>query len=153
MDDESKKVSAALGDLQTGVEEIDREHAYLFSLENRLTLAFQSDGNPGDAAAVFNELLEYMAEHFRHEEALMTCLPVDTALKHKEQHAEISGRLIRSIGRPNVPARFPIDPRELVEIVATWLQNHIRHWDMPLAAKIQAKRRSASEAQVRRPIG
>lgn len=125
-------LQSLLGNLATGVPAIDMEHAYLIELERRLALALRNR-NEGEVTTVFHDLLDYMAEHFMHEERLMDCLSPEAAKRHKEEHANISGRLVQFIGRPGVPARLSIDPHELAAVVAAWLENHIRYWDMPLA--------------------
>lgn len=128
-------LQSLLGDLATGVPAIDEEHARLIEIEGRLARALR-DKDDREVASVFHALLEYMVEHFAHEELLMGCLSAESAKRHKEQHAEISGRLVQFIGRPGAPARLSIDPNELAAIVTLWLENHIRYWDMPLARKI-----------------
>lgn len=132
---QASKFAAILGELVTGVAVIDEEHAYLIALERRLATALRS-GDPAAAEAIFHELLEYMAEHFAHEESLMACLPPENAERHKEQHAEISARLVQFIGRPG---GYALDPNELSAIMMVWLENHVRYWDMPLAIILKGK--------------
>lgn len=132
------RLQLLLGNLVTGVPAIDEEHAYLIELEGRLARALR-DRNEAEVATVFHDLLDYMTEHFSHEELLMGCLSPAAAKRHKEEHANISGRLVQFIGRPGAPARLSIDPHELAAIVAAWLENHIRYWDMPLAKILTEK--------------
>lgn len=129
---------ALLGNLVTGVDVIDEEHARLILLERRLAEALRAN-QAEEIAGVFHALLEYMSEHFAHEESLMGCLPAEAARRHKEEHANISGRLVQFIGRPGAKARLATDAQELSEVLVAWLDNHIKYWDMPLARRIKGK--------------
>lgn len=97
----------------------------------------------GAVTNAFHELLEFMTGHFAHEETLMDCLTPEAARRHREEHANISGRMVQFIGRPGRPAHFAIDANEFAAIVASWLENHIRYWDMPLASLIQSQGRAS----------
>lgn len=134
------RLQSKLGDLATGVPVIDEEHARLIDLEGRLAVALRGKDD-AEVFRVFNELIEYMAEHFAHEESLMGCLPLESSRRHKEEHANISSRLVQFIGRPDSGARLAVNAQKLAEVVVAWLENHIRYWDMPLARIMQREHR------------
>lgn len=141
-------------EIRTGIELIDREHAQLIQLEDRLAHCCsitrgQCDACPADSQNkcnettndIFSELLEFMCEHFMHEEGLMIGVPREMAQAHKFEHAEISGRLAELISH-NVGRAIPASPLELSRLVEDWLHDHIVRWDLPLARRLVGVRES-----------
>ena len=134
-------------EIRTGIELIDREHAKLLKLEDRLASGCakkgQCDTCPADSQnkchettnEMFSELLEFMCEHFMHEEGLMIGVPREMAQAHKFEHAEISGRLAELISH-NVGKAMLASPWELSRLVEDWLHDHIVRWDLPLARRL-----------------
>jgi hemerythrin-like metal-binding protein len=140
--------------LKTGIELIDREHEHLLALEARLQPFCECERELCHACASptreecdrtlsrhFGELLDYMVEHFRHEERLMDCLPREAARAHKFEHAEISDHFIKLI-QFNKHTDMLVTPSELRSIVRDWLDRHIVEWDYPLAERLGAPPRS-----------
>ena len=134
--------------LRAGVDLIDREHERLLELESRLTQFCPDPGTPCNICEaptqlqcaqvldhLFTELLEFMAEHFEHEEGLMIGLPAEITRAHKFEHAEISRRF-SSLVKANRQRAMLVTPAELDSIVTHWLGQHIEHWDIPLARQI-----------------
>lgn len=132
--------------MRTGLNPIDSEHAYLDSLLARLTgichcLSASCAGCDaeiqhrcnGALGGLLTELLDYMMQHFRHEEVLMKSLgmPGDLREQHAEEHARISDRVRHCMERN--PATVPIAPADLHKILSGWLEDHIMGWDMQIA--------------------
>lgn len=135
-------------ELRTGIDLIDREHEHLLALEARLKpfCAHTSEACQECASHIrdacdralsqhFSELLDYMVEHFRHEECLMDCLPPDQARAHKYEHAEMSHHFVKLI-QFKKSSEMLVSPSELRKIVHDWLATHIVEWDYPLAAEL-----------------
>jgi hemerythrin-like metal-binding protein len=135
----------------TGIDIIDHEHSCLMELEARLS-CFCAAADPvchaceeekrndcdSTLSQHFGELLEYMIEHFRHEEQLMGCLTTEAARAHKREHATISELFVK-LAKSKMGAEMLATPHELREIVRIWLLDHCANWDMPLAAQLRAQ--------------
>lgn len=79
-----------------------------------------------------------VVDHFKSEERLMYWLPNELAEAHKQEHAELSGRLAGLMLQPN-NGPVLMKPSALYEIVNQWLVEHITDWDMPLAKIAKTK--------------
>ncbi len=72
---------------------IDAEHRELFALANALIDAMlPAAGRDGDAARAFDRLLEHVAAHFAHEEALLAQRGFSQLDGHRRAHAGLLGR-------------------------------------------------------------
>jgi hemerythrin-like metal-binding protein len=131
--------------LRTGISLVDQEHGYLIDLLDRLHRICPRPDSvcdgcepakathcENDLGTLFVELLEFMVEHFRHEEDLMRTLglPRNVRELHAEAHADIAQR-IRALIDPN-PDNFAIKPAEFRQTVMAWLEDHIKNWDMQI---------------------
>lgn len=81
---------------------------------------------------IFDELLGMVVEYLKSEERLMHWLPNELAEAHKQEHAELSGRLAELVLQPNIGPVL-MKPSALYEVVHQWPVEHITDWDMPLA--------------------
>gem|GEM_PF-4878333 len=81
----------------------------------------------------------YLAfDHFRSEEQLMVLLPPEDAEAHKQEHADLSAKLVELlIQRPS--ALVSVKPSELSWFFRQWLVDHIQGWDVPLASRLASK--------------
>jgi hemerythrin-like metal-binding protein len=131
--------------LRTGVAAIDEEHDALLKLHARLDqccselqttcsnctleLRVQCGSVLFD---IYEDLLSLMSEHFSHEESLMTQCPPEWVLQHKYEHAEISTKLTEYLYRSPLNSHL-VAPKELSDLILAWIEDHIMHWDIPLA--------------------
>jgi hemerythrin-like metal-binding protein len=135
--------------LCTGVGLTDNEHAYLFYLLGRLEKVCVRDESRCDAcdatqiaqcdrplSVLISEFLHFMSHHFHQEESLMRAIgmPKNLLDQHVEEHANISQRahaLVDS-NRNNIVVK----PADFQQVIVTWLEDHIKNWDMPIASHL-----------------
>ncbi len=78
---------------ESGEPAIDAEHRELFCLANALIdAALTAADRDGDAACAFDRLLEHVAAHFAHEEALLAQYGFAQLDAHRRAHAGLLGR-------------------------------------------------------------
>lgn len=80
-------------DLETGNDQIDKEHRELFSRVNRLMEACSSGRGRTEAGPAMEFLRSYVATHFRHEEALQRQAKYPDYASHKKFHDQYEKRL------------------------------------------------------------
>ena len=135
--------------LRTGVDVIDSEHAYLIDLLGRLEkvcVRVKSSCDACDApqiaqcdntlSVLFTEFLDFMSNHFRHEEIFMRTigLPKNLRDQHTEEHANVSQRIQALIDRN--PNNVVVKPADFHLAIVTWLEDHIKNWDMQIASHL-----------------
>lgn len=110
-------------DLSVGFAQIDDDHKKLITLVNDLADAL-AEGHASEAVEdVLENLLDYTAWHFRHEERLMQTYGYPGYLAHKTQHEELA----QAAG--DLHAKFldgdPGVAEELLPFLKEWLTGHI----------------------------
>lgn len=70
----------------TGFEEIDTQHKVLIDLLNKLSGAFDKQGETVNLESIISELSDYTDYHFSFEEANMEKVDYPEYAQHKEQH-------------------------------------------------------------------
>lgn len=110
------------GDLDTGIEVIDRQHQRIVAYLNELNEA----NDRGDRAAtlhVLDELVDYTITHFAFEEELQEKANYPFLKAHKRVH-EIFARRVTEFQKRAV-AGENVAP-ELLSMLKIWLVNHIK---------------------------
>jgi len=124
--------------LETGNDEIDRQHKRLFALANALQDAIESDSVDEDTIedAVFG-LTDYVTEHFFDEEALMRRAQYPALPTHRGLHEQLTEHTLK------ITARYfnehDVAPADLAPFLTTWLTGHIRQHDMALVAYLHER--------------
>jgi hemerythrin len=77
-------------ELSVGILSIDEEHRRIFGMINRLEKAIREGRGKQVLAEVFDDLLEYTATHFRHEEKLFDTYEYPEREAHRDQHPTYS---------------------------------------------------------------
>lgn len=139
--------------LRTGLPLVDHEHQTLADLLQRTRAvcldksAADCHGCPREQARhcfaaferVLNESINYLLEHFAHEERLMDqAVPKAHVEKHQAAHAEIANAVLRTttyLDSTNTAATS----RKLAQVFEDWLFRHIEECDLELARHIQAR--------------
>ncbi|MCQ8128569.1 PAS domain S-box protein [Methylomonas rivi] len=125
----------------TEVAEIDEQHKKLVRLLNLLAghVTFQADLPALDA--IFNELADYAAYHFRTEEVLWNqYLPEDwLEVQHKKDHEEFAAALLRFKQEQAAKAENVV-LEEVLSFLARCLAGHILESDRYLAHVVLAMR-------------
>jgi hemerythrin len=113
----TKKISW-LADYSIGIDEIDKQHKYLFELIND---TLQSDEKEKLQISL-SQLYKYTREHFNAEESLMKeiCYP------QYEQHREMHNQLIVELNKKSKAALDDSTKRDKLDVfLVSWLIVHI----------------------------
>lgn len=139
--------------LKTGLSLIDHEHQTLLDLLQRTRgvclerTAADCYSCPPERARqcfaaferVLNESINYMLEHFAHEERLMdNGVPMEHADRHQAAHADIANavmRLTTYLDSGNTVATS----KKLADIFEGWMVRHIEDCDIELAQFVTAQ--------------
>ncbi|HWT26630.1 MAG TPA: hemerythrin family protein [Mobilitalea sp.] len=112
---------------RTGIEVIDKEHERLFEIADKAYETLINDFIPDKydyIIEIFNELKDYAATHFRHEEEYMASIRYKKLFTQKAEH----GDFIEKIGEYDLNE---IDENqkdvlfELLDFLGNWLVHHI----------------------------
>ena len=124
--------------LETGLENVDKQHRKLVDLRNALgTLLSIDDVNEEDLKKIVEELIFYTKYHFTEEEKEMSICRVDE--RHISKHKEIHNGFLENVlnfkkellsGRGRVSA-------DLFDFLTNWLVYHILGSDMTMARQIE----------------
>lgn len=111
----------------TGVPAIDRQHAFLFELANRVVTGTRVPHTKEDLEPIIKELEDYAEKHFHYEESVIEGAGYEHTAEHKEQHQKMRVRLqaLRKLLADNA-----LTPSELVNFLEEWLTIHILREDM-----------------------
>jgi len=122
--------------LLTGVEAIDRQHARLAHRANDLNNAVKAARPALELARLFDDLVQYAADHFADEESLMMRHAYPELARHRTIHAELLAQIA------DIRARMA-SGAELVALQALkdWFIHHVQTADRALGQYI---RRSAT---------
>ena len=110
---------------------IDDDHRRLFGLVNQLNEAIVKGRNRRAIAAILDELVEYTAWHFRHEDRLMHTNNYPNQLQHKESHDYLVGQVLTI--QKNVKENDVDVSTDLLLLLLDWLNVHIHNEDKKLA--------------------
>lgn len=123
-------------DLLTGNAQIDAEHGHLITLIAQLEEAEQQNDEKR-VKVLFKEFLDYVTDHFVHEEFLMyqTNYPKDLAKEHKKSH-----RLLQEVylvaTSPVLQGQLPIS--RVTELFESNFIGHLLEWDKKLAEHLKS---------------
>lgn len=116
-------------DCKTGIEQIDKEHRYLFELLNRVHALVSMDyynDYYGKIKEIIAELDDYAEQHFAHEEAYMEQIRDPELILQRSQHDFFREKILSLdlavIDEPEEQRRVL---SELVNFLAKWLYHHI----------------------------
>lgn len=113
------------------IDQIDEEHRRLFQLLNEtLSLLGQTDDVTALSKNLLNNLKEYAATHFAHEEAYMESIQDPELPLQKKEHAAFTQKLKDFQPDASSPeaARRSLD--EMLHYLIRWLYHHILSSDM-----------------------
>ncbi|MBF0194734.1 MAG: bacteriohemerythrin [Magnetococcales bacterium] len=117
--------------LLVGFAPIDDDHQKLVDLINSLHTAVKNGNDIKIISNNLNQLVEYTAWHFRHEERLMHSKKYPDSINHKKEHTD----LIEQIH--TIQLKFKNEDEnaalELNALIKRWLINHILEVDNRLA--------------------
>ena len=120
-------------ELATGVPVIDRQHARMASLLNRVADAVKGGEGPERVTGLLDELVAFTRNHFETEQRLMERYGYPEALAHAQEHRRLLDDLI-SIRAHAGGASVMLTLQSLKE----WLTSHIAHGDRELGEALNA---------------
>ena len=141
-------------ELDTGIEEIDRQHRRIVEYINRL---YELRSSPDREALgdVIGEMVDYTLSHFVFEESLIENAGYMFAGPHKKVHELFTRRVAEMQSRFDAGEDIAA---ELHGMLSRWLFNHIRNEDHAYIDSVQAyqrmavSERDASKAQIKAEI-
>ncbi len=113
--------------LALGIPDMDAQHQELFAAIHRLGRAMSEGRGGEEVGATLDFLADYVATHFREEEALMKAARFPGLVNHQWLHRTLEARLKEFQARRN-EGRVATD-FALVEFLNRWLRDHIQHQD------------------------
>ena len=118
-------------EFRTGIDEIDKEHQKLFEIADRLYETMMNEFIPDKydyIVEVLNELKDYAATHFKHEEEYMARIHYKRLLSQKIAHEEFIEK-ISEYDLEEVDENQRQVILELLEFLNEWLEHHIMESD------------------------
>ncbi|PKU22642.1 bacteriohemerythrin [Telmatospirillum siberiense] len=114
-----------------GIPEMDAEHCRIIEMINRLDDARgRADALP-TAWRIVNELADYIALHFTHEESLMERSGYADLPSHREAHRAFEERV------EDLRSRANLENGEVRALLQQWLEEHILKIDRAYVPHVQ----------------
>lgn len=107
---------------------IDAQHQELFRLVQQ-AYALPPQASKTEIKVVFVEFFNYMATHFKDEEAYMASIGYPALEKHKEQHEAIITEMTKILRTSPTVEKIRLS---LLEQAKDWLVEHILHADLEI---------------------
>ena len=117
-----------------GVAEIDRQHAELINMANRLHHAIDNAESHAVQSSLLDHLISFAQFHFASEEALMDRYDDPGAQAHKRQHAQLIAQVLFFRH-----ALSNSDSQLILSALRPWLIRHIKSYDRALGIFLQAQ--------------
>lgn len=122
----------------TGEKEIDQQHQYLFTIINELHEAMASGEGEEILGKTLNKLVEYTAEHFITEEALMEKYEYPDILLHKEKHNQLKEDVL--VLQKLFEKKEKFLSIKVSQFMTDWLIHHIKGEDLKMINFIKENR-------------
>ena len=121
----------------TGLPEVDQQHNKLVALANRLSETSEDDAEVLDSA--FQELKDYIVEHFTLEEQLMAEAQIDAVhfRYHKNAHALFVAKIAELWDARDSDTGQTLP--EMLEFLKSWILQHILQTDRRMAYEVHEK--------------
>ncbi len=120
---------------RTGIESIDQEHIKLFEIADRAYEVLVDEFIPDKydyIVEILNELTDYAATHFKHEEEYMMSIRYKKLISHRAEHVEFIDK-ISQYDLSEVDENQKGIILELLEFLNDWLIHHIIENDKLIA--------------------
>lgn len=136
-------------DLETGLENVDKQHRKLVDITNVLgKLLSEGNAKKEDLENILAELADYTDYHFAEEEKIMEQYKVDQ--RHISKHKEIHTGFLNDVGelqKDLANGKLKLS-EDLLHFLANWLVYHILGSDMSMSRQVESIKNgmSAEEA-------
>lgn len=126
-----------------GDDMVDTDHQHLVDHINTVELTLQASGGEASLAGALDALSAYTKEHFEREETLMRVIGYARLAEHREAHHKLRSRLVeirRHIEEAKANVAPPQDVQKLIELLRSWLLDHVFKEDMLLKPALAGRR-------------
>ena len=122
-------------DCMLNIEQLDNEHRRLFQMVNEaVSLIDTVDDVSTISTGLINNLKDYAATHFAHEEAYMESISYKNMFMQKVQHDALRRQMAEwDLDSIDEHQEETID--EILSIVTDWLVDHILTYDKQIGTK------------------
>lgn len=120
--------------LSIGIEEIDEQHQIMLRLINDIQRAIDSQKGTAIIDDLLRQLFYYTRIHFLVEESLMRNIQYPEFEKHRAAHQALLDECMNI--RSQIQAG-QMTHQQLMEYLAFWFNNHIRHADKDYSEHLQ----------------
>lgn len=108
---------------------LDLQHQELFELANAAQRLDPDNANKAELSKLFKEFYDYMAKHFKEEEAYMQSLDYPLLEKHKKFHESI----IEGMTKILQEKKGVVELQKSIQMIAKkWLVEHILENDLKI---------------------
>jgi hemerythrin-like metal-binding protein len=121
-----------------GDETVDEQHFQIFELVSALVSACADELSTKMLKGIFDFLVNFTAEHFDDEEALMLRNNYPEIKKHKQLHIEFKESVDKLSAKFEKSGSSKELSDNLVKIVVRWLVNHIMQEDKKIVTHIRS---------------
>jgi len=108
---------------------LDRQHQELFDLANAVQALTPESTDKAELGRLFKEFFDYMAKHFKEEEAYMQSLDYPLYDKHKKFHESIIEGMTKILKEKKSIAELQ---KSMKMIAKKWLVEHILENDLKI---------------------
>ena len=123
-----------------GIEQIDREHQWLFAAVEQMHQAMLAGKGKGSVRSLLSRLVNYTCDHFAHEEQFMARIDYPGLAEHCRQHEALRAN-VRSL-EARVAAGEITLTIEVTQFLIDWLKQHTTSSDRRVAEYFLASGRS-----------
>ena len=122
--------------LVTGNQQIDDQHERIFQIFEDLRIAYDGPDGHQEAGRVLATLSMYVVAHFTLEEDLMIRSGFSGLEAHRASHEDLRCQVDQLVDR--FYGDRLLGPIEILDFMANWLQDHVRHQDRAMVHFLQA---------------
>lgn len=119
------------------IKEIDEQHKKLVSLVNDLHIAMQTGKGKELLGKILQNLIDYTAKHFAHEEHLMKKHGFAEYLKHKAEHEKLVSQVLDF--QKKFQAGSAVLTLEIMSFLKDWVSKHIVETDKKFGPFLNSK--------------
>jgi hemerythrin len=124
-------------DYLLGVDSVDKQHKQFFTLMHRFHEQCLTSEGEDVALETLAAMKKYAAEHFEAEEGLMREHEYPRLEEHLELHAEFLDKYLELMEQANDLGPSQDLAEQIVDMVQTWLVEHIAEADVRYAAHVK----------------
>ncbi|GEM_PF-5551597 len=130
-----------MSEYRLGIEELDRDHAELIGLIQRLDAAIRMEQGHEVQTEAIDTLVAYVDRHFGAESRLMSDygFPSDQTEIHEAEHARLLNRVKRWQHERQTPGRRRRLTFDIAAFLNAWVYHHVAGSDVTLASFLRSK--------------